>query len=450
MIKNKLWVVSASVISALSLSQPAYSQTINEAVDQTIQSNPTILAESSRRLSVDQTIDQARAGYYPTADLGLGYGWEESDNPTTRANGQPYNDHNHEDMTRGEANIAIRQMIYDGFATKSAVEQSESLAESAGYSVADTAEGTSLRAVEVYLDVLRRQELLQVTEDNLDSHSRIYDQIKQRADSGVGTTVDAEQTKGRLALSKANLESNIGNLVDAKSSYHRVVGSEADGLTVPSQECCDKAPNSLEDALKVAHQHHPALRAAIANHEAALALEQSAKAPFRPRVDLEIDAPADNNLDGTRGHNSDLLAMLRLRWNLVNGGADSARINETAFLSEVTEAETELAKREIENDVRLAWNALESTTAQLTYLQQHAKASEDTREAYQQQFNVGLRTLLDVLDTENEVLTARTDYINAYYDRLFACYWLSETTGKLLEALELEAPAEAITVAAGE
>lgn len=445
MIKNKLWILSASIIGALSLSQTVYSQTITEAVNETIQSNPTILAESNRRLSVDQTIAQAKAGYYPTVDIGLGTGGELTNNPTTRAAGD-----DEVSMNRNEANIAIRQMLYDGFATKSAVDQSESLAESAGYSVADTAENTSLRAVQVYLDVLRRQELLQVTEDNLDSHERIYSQISQRAESGVGTAVDAEQTEGRLALAKANMKANIGNLVDAKSSYYRVVGSEADGLTVPSQECCDKAPSSLEDALNIAYQQHPALRAAIANNEAAMALEQAAEAPFHPRVDLEIDASANNNLDGRKGHNNDVLAMFRLRWNLVNGGADSARIDETAFLSEVSEAEAELARREVVNDVRLAWNELESTTARLTYLQQHVKASEDTREAYQQQFNVGLRTLLDLLDTENEVLTARIDYVNAYYDRLYACYWLSETTGKLLEALELEAPVGALTVAAGE
>lgn len=446
MIKNKLWVLSASILSAVSLSQPVSSQTITEAVDQTIQSNPTVLAETNRRLSVDQTIDQAKAGYYPTVDIGVGTGWETTDNPSTRAAGKGH----HESMHRDEANIAIRQMIYDGFATKSAVDQSESLAESAGFSVADTAEGTALRAVQVYLDVLRRQELLTVTEDNLEAHSKIYDQIKLRADSGVGTNVDAQQTEGRLALATANLKANIGNLEDANSSFRRVVGAEADGLTVPNQECCDKAPSSLEDALKIAYQQHPAIRAALANHEAAMALEQGAEAPFHPRVDLEIDATANNNIDGNKGHNNDLLAMFRLRYNMLNGGADYARIDETAFLSEVSKAEAELARREVENDVRLAWNALESTTARLTYLQQHVQASEATREAYQQQFNVGLRTLLDLLDTENEVLTARIDYVNAYYDRLYACYWLSETTGKLLQALEIDAPVEAITVASGD
>jgi adhesin transport system outer membrane protein len=75
-------------------------------------------------------------------------------------------------------------------------------------------------------------------------------------------------------------------------------------------------------------------------------------------------------------------------------------------------------------------------------------SAQQTREAYQQQFNLGQRTLLDLLDTENEVLTASADYTNAYYDHLYACYWLAETMGKLLENLELEAPEEAITVVA--
>jgi adhesin transport system outer membrane protein len=442
--KSSLQLFSASIFTtSLLASQPILAQSISEAVAQTVQSNPTILAESNSRLSADQRITQAKAGYYPTVDFGIGTGWETTDNPATRAAGKGH----HESMNRDEANISIRQMLYDGFATKNAVDQSESLSESAGYSVADTAETTGLRAVEVYLDVLRREELLAATEQNLESHERIYGQISQRAKSGVGTQADAVQTQGRLALAKSNLESNIGNLQDAKSSFLRVVGNEPESLTDPSQECCDKAPATIEDALKIAQHQHPALRSAIAEHEASLAQAKGAEAPFHPRVDLEIDASANAFIDGQKGHNKDLLAMARMRYNLLNGGADKARIGQTEFLSEQAKAEAEIAKRQIENDVRLAWSALDSSTSRLQYLEQHVKASEQTRDAYQEQFNVGLRSLLDLLDTENEVLTARINYINAYYNRIYSCYWLSESTGKLLEHLELEAPAEAVTVA---
>ena len=441
--KFKLVTLTASVLSAsLLMSQSASAQSLTEAVDKTIQSNPNVLAEGYYRRSVDKTIDQARAGYYPQVDLNLGIGRERAENNSTAPG--------HSHLTRGEAGLSASQMLYDGFATKSAIEQSQSMAESAGYSVFDTAETTSLRAVQVYLDVLRRQDLLKLTEDNLESHERIFSQIEQRSESGVGNSADLEQTRGRLALSEANLTSNQGNLEDALSSYNRVVGNMPESPADPGLDCCDKAPATLEDAMTIAYNQHPALRSAMAQHEAALAQEQGAEAPFHPQVNFELSTRADNDLDGQKGHEKEVLAMLRLRYNLLNGGADKARLEETAFLSQQAREEANIAVRDIERDVRLAWNSLDNLSHQLPVLKQRMESAKQTREAYQQQFNLGQRTLLDLLDTENEVLTASSEYTNAYYDHLYACYWLAETMGKLLEHLELEAPEEAITVASPE
>lgn len=441
--KFKRVTLTASVLSAsLLMSQYASAQSLTEAVDKTIQSNPNVLAESHYRRSVDKTIDQARAGYYPQVDLNLGIGRERAENNSTAPG--------HRTLTRGEAGLSASQMLYDGFATKSAIEQSQSMAESAGYSVFDTAETTSLRAVQVYLDVLRRQDLLKLTEDNLESHERIFSQIEQRSESGVGNSADLEQTRGRLALSEANLTSNQGNLEDALSSYNRVVGNMPESPADPGLDCCNKAPATLEDAMAIAYNQHPALRSAMAQHEAALAQEQGAEAPFHPQVNFELSTRADNDLDGQKGHEKEVLAMLRLRYNLLNGGADKARLEETAFLSQQAREEANIAVRDIERDVRLAWNSLDNLSHQLPVLKQRMESAKQTREAYQQQFNLGQRTLLDLLDTENEVLTASSEYTNAYYDHLYACYWLAETMGKLLEHLELEAPEEAITVASPE
>lgn len=441
--KFKLLALTASLMGAtLLMAQSASAQSLTEAVDKTIRSNPNVLAEANFRRSVDKTIDQARAGYYPQVDLNLGIGRERAENNSTAPG--------HRHLTRGEAGLSASQMLYDGFATKSAVEQTQSQAESAGYSVFDTAETTSLRAVQVYLDVLRRQDLLKLTEANLESHERIYSQIEQRFDSGVGNSANLEQTRGRLALSQANLTSNMGNLDDALSSYNRVVGNMPEAPTDPGLDCCDKAPATLEEALAIAYHEHPALRSAMAQHEASLAQEQGAEAPFHPRVDLELSTRADNNLDGEKGHEKEILAMVRLRYNLLNGGADMARLEETGFLSQQAREEANIAMRDIERDVRLAWNSLDNLSHQLPVLKQRMESALTTRDAYQEQFNLGQRTLLDLLDTENEVLTASAEYTNAYYDHLYACYWLAETMGKLLEQLELEAPEEAITVASPE
>ncbi|NQZ52641.1 MAG: TolC family outer membrane protein [Piscirickettsiaceae bacterium] len=441
--KRKLLSFSVSIISAALMSVPVLAQTITEAVEKTIQSNPQILAESSRSLSVDQTIDQARSGYYPKVDLSLGAGYERSDTPTTRP------DHN-KSYHRGEAEITATQMLYDGLATKNSIDQTTSLSESAGYSVADTTETTSLSAIQVYLDVLRGNQLVSFTEDNLNSHERINSQIQLRADSGVGTQADVDQSTGRVALSQANLAANQGNVVDARTNYLRVIGNVPEAPIDPSDECCNDVPATLDDAIEIAYHQHPALRSSIAEHEAALAQQQGAYAPMEPRVDLELSMSADNNLDGISGHNNDALAMFRLRYNLLNGGADAARIDETEFLSEQAKENANIAKRDIEQEVRLAWNALDSITSRLQYLESHVQSSEKTRDAYQQQFNLGQRTLIDLLDTENELLTARINHTNAYYDRIYACYWLTETMGKLLESLELASPEQAITVSSAE
>ncbi len=414
-------------------------ETLQEAVDATLKQNPEVLAEANRRYSVDKTVDQARAGYYPRVDLTLGTGYERTNNPATRPG--------HESLHRGEAEIRATQMLYDGFATKSAVEQSQAQAEAAGYDVTDKAETIGLRTIQSYLDVLKRQELLENTQENLSQHETIFDKIKIRTDAGVGNRSDLEQTTGRLALAKANLGSTVGNLEDAKTRYQRLVGHAPTSLTDPGKSCCDDAPAKVQDALQIAYRQHPALWAAMSQHEASLAQEEGAKAPFHPHVNAELSARADNNLDGTRGHEKEAQAMLRMDYNLLNGGADKARIEETQYLSEQAKQKAEITKRNVDRDVRLAWSNVDTLSRRLPILKQRMIAAEKTRDAYFEQFNVGRRTLLDLLDTENELLTARNDYVNAYYDHIYACYWLSETMGRLMENLSVEAPEAAIVVA---
>jgi len=441
--KFKLLALCTSIFTGITaFHSPVMAQTLVQAVEQTIQSNPEILAEANRRLSVDKTIDQARAGYAPRADLNLGYGREYTKNPATRPGS--------ETLTRGEASITAKQMLYDGFYTKSEVDRTTASADSAGYAVTDISERRSLQAIGAYLDVLRRQDLLTLTEANLESHQTIFSQIEQRSDSGVGRRADVEQAQARLALSQSNLESQIGNVEDARTNFQRVVGIMPENITNPGDDCCNNAPATLDDAVKIAYNQHPTLRTALANHEASLAQENAAKSAFHPRVDLDLGASANNNLDGESGHTKGLYAMFRLQYNLLNGGADKARIEQIEHLSEQQKELINRAQREIELDVRLAWNALENTESRLPGLEKRVEAAQKTREAYAAQFRIGQRTLLDLLDSENELLSAGIAYTDAYYDRIYACYWLMQTMGKLLETMAIEQREEALTVASQE
>ena len=115
-------------------------------------------------------------------------------------------------------------MIFDGFATSSEVDRQHARVDSQAYRLKGVAGVTSLRAVEVYLAVLRIRQLVRLAEDSLQFHQQTYDQIKLRSDAGVGRKSDLDQVAGRLALALSNLSIERSNLMDADTNYLRVIG----------------------------------------------------------------------------------------------------------------------------------------------------------------------------------------------------------------------------------
>lgn len=422
----------------------ASAATLQEAVDATVKTNPDVLAAVHERQAVSKEVDQARAGYFPTLDLQVGTGWEMTDNPSTRASGK-----GEVHLNRDEARLDARQMLFDGMETKNEVERQEARTNSRAFSVFSSAENTGLDAVDAYLNVLRRQNLVELAQTNLEAHQRTHDQIMLRSERGVGRGADMDQSLGRLALAEANLMSEQSNLRDAETSYIRVVGMEPESLSQPDSPI-SLIPQTRDEAIATAVDNHPTLRLASFDVDSAKAQHATAKAPFYPDLHLEVGTRADHDIDGQEGKDKDLYAMLRLRYNLVNGGRDTARREETAFLINQAAEIRNNTHRQVEESVRLSWNAWETVKRQMSFRRQHVESSEKSRDAYQQQFSLGQRTLLDLLDSENEVFRARTALVNTQYDEMFAMYRIMNSMGMLLQGLNVELPQAATTVATNE
>ena len=437
--KMRTTLLSSLIVSGTLFSQQAaFAQTLAEVVDQTIKTNPDVLIDVNRRLEAEQNVLQAKGGYQPKVDLGLGIGGEWSENISTRPS--------HRTLTRTESSLTLSQMLYDGYGVKSEVDRQESRVESAAYKVAGTSEQIGLRAVETYLAVLRRQEQLDLIQDNLAAHERTYQQIKLRADSGVGRKADLEQIQARLSLSQANLASAQANLRESTINFLRVVGEKPVDLSKPAAP--DAIPADVDTAVQTAYDNHPILRSAMADVEATKAQTRAAESALKPRVDLELGTSWNRNLDGVDYKNNDAYAMLRLRYNLYHGGSDQARISETRIQTqEATEVQNR-TRRQIEESTRLSWNAMETAIDRLPKIKSQADATALTRDAYAKQFSIGQRTLLDVLDSENELYTSRSNYVDAQYIELFARYRLLADTGQLIESLGVTPRDEAKIAAA--
>lgn len=426
----------SSLAASFAFAPLSQAQSLQQAVQSTLDENPQIQSAKSERRAVAHQIDQARAGYFPTVDIAAGIGWEQSSNPTTRARGDGTVSYGRE-----EASILMRQMVFDGLATPSEVSRQKARTNSRAYTVFGQSEITGLDAVEAYINVLRRQELLQLAKENLLVHQRTNDQIRLRSERGVGRKADIDQSAGRLALAEKNVRSEMGNLRDAETAFQRVIGALPSELE-PIQGVGEALPESLDQAIEQAVDNHPILKSANADIDSAFAQHKTARAAYMPRLDVEVGASHNVDLDGIKGKNEDAFAMLRMRYNIFNGGKDVARREETAQLINQAKDIRDNTYRQVVESMRLSWVAYQTVNSQLDFFKGHMEAIIKTNDAYQKQFNIGQRTLLDLLDTANEMFVAKSAYTNAKYDELFSQYRILTSKGELNKTLGTKLPDE--------
>ncbi|MFJ3074316.1 MULTISPECIES: TolC family outer membrane protein [Pseudomonas] len=424
----------ASLFTALPLAFAAslvQAQTLPEAMQNALDVHPEIQAGVNARVAADYQVRAAKGGYLPRVDVTAGYGRERTDSPST---GNRW-----ESLNRGESAIRLRQMVFDGFATSSEVGRQQATANARAYSLMGTSERTALDVAQVYLDVLSRREMVRLAEENLRNHERILDQIKLRTSRGVGRLADLDQAEARLAQARNNLITEQTNLADANTNYLSVVGRMPEELSAPAP-FIDMLPATLEEARAQMVESSPVLRSAESDIAAAEKQYDAAKSSFYPRFDAELGRTADNNIDGTVGHNNEWQAMLRMNFNLYAGGSNKADLESKSYLANQALDIRNNALRQLNEELGLAWNAQENANAQVPIAQQYVDHSNRVRSAYQQQFSLGERTLLDLLDSENETFTAQRRLVEVKNIQLFTQYRIKATIGQLLKSQGVVAP----------
>jgi len=411
---------------------PAFALTLNETVRHTLETNPEVMAARHEHLARTEEVDIAKSGYLPSLDVAAGIGRQTLDAQSTGGEEKT--------LTRHESSIAARQMVFDGYATSEEVNRQLARMNSALYKAAEVEENTALRSAEVYLNLLRQNELLDLARETLYEHQNIHDQMVLRNKSGVGSKADLDQISARLALANSNMISAQSNLLDAQTNFFRVTGLQPQIDDIEKPTIKQPIPASLELAEELAIGQHPTLKSALADVDSAVAQYEATESVFWPNLQIEADKRWDEDIDGVEGDSEDLVVALRMRYNLYNGGGDKSRRRQTAHLLEQARDIRNNTQRQVSESLRLSWSAHQTINSQLKYLEMHVRASLATKSAYQKQFNIGRRTLLDLLNTENEVVDSKRTLINAVYDQLFAQYRIFNSMGQLLVELDGSQP----------
>jgi outer membrane protein, adhesin transport system len=412
-----------------------------EAVDSALKRFPDFRAAQANRRAAAELVDQARGALFPSADLTLGAGREETDNPATRFQGQDAN------LKRRESELTVSQLLFDWGATTSEVRRFAERAEGATYQVANAAESVALRAALAYLEVLRLRGQQTLAEENVAAHERTVRQVDLLVERGAGRRSDLQQAAGRLALAQNLLTQVRGQLAQSETAYRHVVGTAPGALHRPD-DVADKLPADIDRMVDEALAAHPAVVAAEREHSAAQADRDAARGRIAPRVNLEAGVARNRDIEGIRGLNEERFLMLRLRSNLFRGGTDLARVREAGARVEEAAANLARARNDVERDLRQAWQGLAASRARIAELERHAQLSAQVVEAYRAQFSIGQRTLLDVLNAESELYNARGNALNGMFAVSADELRVLAAAGILVNALGLGVPGEDKTNAA--
>ncbi len=435
-------LLTATVIGIACLSGPASAETLQSVVRRTLATNPDLKALSYNRQAIDQELEAAKGLGLPSVDVRGSAGNKSSEASAVPGGGaRAYRERN-----RYDASVGVSQRLFDGFETKSQVERQTQRVNSARSRVSDTANSIALQATQAYLELQRTAQVKIIAERNIKAHDAILAKVRLRAEGGRGATAEIAQAQARLQAARAARIEADARHKDAVSLFIAVVGSKPPAKLTPGAAPIKQLPGNVDVAVAQALKGSHAIIARMFDTAAATAAIDVAKAEFYPKITAEFSADYAYDVDRTYGRRTDVTGMLVYRQNLYRGGIDSARVREAHARANEAQASSDLMRRTVEREVRLSWTAMSSAKLRSEVIARQLEQNRVVISAYGEQFELGQRTLLDILDVQNEMFVNETTLTTETFVGQFNVYRVLAAMGRLVPSLGVQYPDESTRV----
>ena len=380
---------------------------------------------------LDHEVRRAQAGFGPRVDVTGQAGGSVLSDSSTRSQ-------NLDSQMWGKVGYSAQlvQPIWDGFATRSRVRTAKSTLESQKYRVFDTATSLSLDAIIAHIDLLRRRKIYELSEENVAHHKSLVGQAQDRASLGADTAADVTQAQSRLQRALSSLSEAKASLLVAEETYTRLTGlpaaSRLQTVTMPPQ-----LYTASQAVLEKAKKSNPKLAAYLQDIRASRAERELADSAFSPALNLEA-GPNYTNLGGTSDrwvYSFDVMGVVR--WNIFNSGADVAERRAASARMRQSRQVMYNFIDDLKLDVDSTWVNYLAAQEQYNHYSKAIEYNKYTRTAYIEQFQIGKRSILDVLDTESELYNSATQAETARGNILVGAYRLSALTGNMLPEMSI-------------
>jgi len=409
-------------------------QSLDQALVSAYHNNPTLNAQRAATRVVDENVPQALSGFRPQvgAAAAAGIDWTR-----TRAGGvtvsntlRPYN-----------YGVTVTQNLFAGFRTINSTRSAESQVFGSRETLRNSEQNVLLDAVIAYMDVVRDTAFVELQRQNVEALREQQRATRDRFDVGELTRTDVAQADARTAQAESTLSAAIAQLNASRAAYRRDIGEEP-RRPVGARPVEHLVPRSMDAAIGLGEQQHPALMAARHGVDTAQLLVKVAEGELLPTVDLEGSVSRSHNPSLGVNNVSDATLFGRLNVPIYQGGAEYSRIRQSKETLGQRRLEADVARDQVRAAVIQSFGLLTASRLQVEAAQAQVTAATVAFNGVQEEYRVGQRTTLDVLNAQAELVLARAEVIRAQRDRVVNSYSLLAATGRLnAETLKLRVQA---------
>jgi len=407
--------------------------TLDEALKEVVTTHPRILEKIKEFNASTYDIDRFKAGKRPTIDLDAEAGYEDVSNSSTRFTGK-------DSQVYGGA-VTLRQIIYDGKRIENDIKSRNLISKSSFYGYCDAANQIVFETIEKYLDVLKYKSLLDLANENVAVHRKLLSAIKERVDAGTAGKSELERVQGRLASAQAVFIARGNDYKREVYNFHKYIGrfEEGEKMSLPKFNNTI-LPGTLQEALKKQTENHPVLLAAATNIDEKFFEYDREKSEYKPTVYFESSRDFRKNYSGVTGDANSVKALVKMRWNLYDGGARNAAADKMSSLVNREKQIFDRVRRSLLNDLQLTWTGYKLLDSQIGALKKSLMFTRKSLKSYKEEFMLGQRLLINILDAESEFQTMRAQLASIEFELLATKFRLLYSMGNISEDLGLVVP----------
>ena len=423
--RRRLALLAGSALGAL-LAQGAgaEAQTLTDALVLAYRSNPALLAERAAVRAQDETVAQALSGWRPTVTVTVNGGRQRYASIPTVNGSTPSS----AEYPRAGA-LTVTQNLYNGGKTEAQTRVADYnvLAERA--KLDETEETTLLNAALAYINVVEAQAILELNIANEKVLTTQLEATRDRFTVGEVTRTDVSQAEAQLSAAHAGRQAAASQLDVVRAQYRNAVGVLPGQLTDPGEP--GDLPGTRDEALSLAQRENPNVTTAVYQERSALANVDVQLSGLLPSLSLKgiLSKSEEQVSQFDNSSVAQILAVLSLP--IYTGGLVEAEVRQAKEQVGQTRLQVEEAQRQAVQDAANAWDTLASARAQATSFQDQIKANEVALEGTQQEALAGLRTVLDILNAQQALLTSQVSLVQSQHDGIQAAYNLLNATGRL-------------------